>query len=209
VSTHSRAPLLVATRGAGKMRELIPLFAERGIAAESLAEAGFVEDPREAAIEAFETFEENALAKAHWFAVLAPGRAVFAEDSGLAVAALDGRPGVHSKRWAGVALDGATVDTANNAALSAALDGVSDRRARYVCVAVIVERDRVWTARGETEGTIADVPHGANGFGYDPWFRSDELAMTFADASPAEKARVSHRARAVRAVLDAFSRADG
>ncbi|MBI3567432.1 MAG: non-canonical purine NTP pyrophosphatase [Gemmatimonadetes bacterium] len=191
------------------MRELVPLLAEKGIAAESLAEAGFVEDPRESTIEAFDTFEQNALAKARWFSALAPGRAVLAEDSGLTVAALDGRPGVRSKRWANVALEAQALDDANNAALVAALEGVADRRACYVCVAVIVERDRTWSARGETRGTIGLAPHGANGFGYDPWFRSDELGVTFAEATLDEKASVSHRARAVRAVLDAYLRADG
>ena len=205
-ATDAPAPvaLLVATRSAGKMRELQPLLAEAGVTAESLADARLAEEPGEAAIECFDNFERNALAKARWFAARAGHRAVLAEDSGLEVTALGGRPGVRSKRWSGAALDGTALDAANNALLVASLRGVADRSARYVCVAVIVEGARVWTARGETLGSIVDAPRGANGFGYDPHFWSDDLRCTFGEATRDAKARVSHRARAVRTLLAAW-----
>lgn len=212
----ARALLVVATRSAGKMRELVPLLAAAGVAAESLAGAGLAEDPREDDLEVFDSFEENALAKARWFAARAGGRPVLAEDSGLEVTALGGRPGVRSKRWSatrgdrpGATLVGAALDDANNAALVAALVGIADRSARYVCAAVIVDGGRVWTARGETTGTIVAAPSGVHGFGYDSHFWSDDLRCTFGDAPPGAKARVSHRARAMRAVVAAWLVAHG
>lgn len=183
------------------MRELVPLLAEAGVAAESLDDARIAEEPGEAGIECFDSFEQNALAKARWFAARAGHRAVFAEDSGLEVTALGGRPGVRSKRWSGTALQGTALDAANNATLVASLRGVADRSARYVCVAVIVHGARVWTAHGDTLGSIVDVSRGAHGFGYDPYFWSDDLRCTFGEATRDGKAQVSHRARAVRTLL--------
>ena len=81
------------------------------------------------------------------------------------------------------------------------LRGVADRRARYVCVAVCVCEREEWSAAGRVDGRITLTPRGNGGFGYDPWFESEELGVTFAEASVAEKARVSHRARAVVALL--------
>lgn len=197
-----RAPLVLATRSAGKLRELRALCAAAGWTSASLDECGVAEEAAEEGIECFDTFEQNARAKARWFAARLPGRAILAEDSGLEVDALAGRPGVHSKRWAGAAATGAALDAANNAALARALEGAPDRRARYRCVAVLRAGAHEWTADGRVEGAIADAARGSGGFGYDPWFVSDELARTFAEATPEEKARVSHRGRAVRAVLE-------
>lgn len=196
-----RAPLVLATRSAGKLRELRALCAAAGWTSASLEESGVADDPAEEGIECFTTFDENARAKARWFASRLAGRAVLAEDSGLEVDALGGRPGVHSKRWAGSTASGAALDAENNAALARALEGVPDRRARYRCVAVICCGEHEWSADGRVEGVIAAAPRGSGGFGYDPWFVSDELGRTFAEASAEEKARVSHRGRAVRAVL--------
>lgn len=207
-------PLVLATRSAGKIRELTALFAARGLDVETLDALGLEEEAAESAIEVFETFEENAEAKARWFALRAPGRTVFAEDSGLVVDALDGRPGVHSKRWAGATGSGVALDVANNSALARALQGVpaSARTARYVCVAVCVKSGvdggAVWRASGCVEGRIALAPSGSGGFGYDPWFFSDELGKTFGDASSAEKASVSHRARAVSLLVAQMLRED-
>lgn len=199
-------PIVIATRSAGKLRELAAMFAAEGAAIEDLAAAGLgEEDPAEDGLEAFATFEENARAKARWFAARLPGRIVVADDSGLEVAALGGQPGVRSKRWAGSAAAGAALDAENNAALLRVLEGVEDRTARYVCAVVAVERARDGVreavARGECRGRITRAARGTHGFGYDPYFESDELGITFGEASREAKALVSHRGRAFRAVL--------
>lgn len=196
------SPLVLATRSAGKIRELRALCASYGIGVATLEELGIAESAKEDALEVFDTFEENARAKARYFAALLPGRWVLAEDSGLVVDALGGAPGVRSKRWTGSTATGAALDAENNAAVQRALEGVEDRRARYVCVAVLVRGDAEWLGEGRVEGRITTAPRGANGFGYDPYFESAELGCTFAEATPAAKATVSHRARAVRGLLE-------
>ncbi|MDQ8165099.1 MAG: non-canonical purine NTP pyrophosphatase [Gemmatimonadota bacterium] len=212
----SRFQVALATRSAGKIRELIPMLSAAHLSPVTLETLGVAESPAEGAVEAFETFEDNALAKARYFASLLPGLAVLADDSGLAVDALHGAPGVRSKRWSASGLTGQANDDANNAKLLAALaDPALARTARYVCVAAIVWTADEWAedapqelhARGETVGRIAYAPRGVNGFGYDPYFESDELAMTFGEATTAAKERISHRGRAVRAALDAYTRA--
>ncbi|MEP6692588.1 MAG: non-canonical purine NTP pyrophosphatase [Gemmatimonadaceae bacterium] len=197
----SSSPLVLATRSAGKLRELRPLFAAAGIEAIDLRDAGIVESPAEDAIECHDTFEENARAKARYFH-RRTGLRVVADDSGLEVLALGGRPGVRSKRWSGRAeLSGAALDAANNALLVTSLVGVPDRRARYVCVAAYADNARVFSARGEVEGEMLDVPRGTEGFGYDQYFRSRELGVTFGEASIVAKEVVSHRGRAFRELL--------
>lgn len=195
--------MVLATRSAGKVRELRALCAAAGIVAEDLTSVGLAAEPAEDAIEVHDTFEENARAKGRWFAARLPGRVVLAEDSGLELDALGGAPGVQSKRWAGLAasLSGAALDRANNEALMRALRGESDRRARYRCVAVLLDGTREFVAQGTCEGRMVEAPRGGGGFGYDPWFHSEELGMTFAEASDEAKARVSHRGRAVRSLL--------
>jgi XTP/dITP diphosphohydrolase len=200
----SERPWVVATRSAGKLRELRPLFADAGITVLDLREAGIAESPEEEAIECFDTFEENALAKARWFAERAGGLPVVADDSGLAVAALAGAPGVRSKRWsARPELAGAALDAANNALLLDRLRGVHDRRAKFVCAAAWRDGAREVVVRGEVSGVILHEgeARGAHGFGYDPLFLADELGMTLAEATVAEKQRVSHRGRAFAALL--------
>lgn len=203
-------PLVLATRSSGKIRELRALCAALGYVTDTLEELGIEEAPEEDGIERFETFSENAEAKARHFAALLPGRVVLAEDSGLEVDALGGAPGVHSKRWTGSRATGAQLDAENNAALLAALlaalagvDTRDARAARYRCVAVCVSGTDRWYGEGSVEGAITREARGAGGFGYDPHFESDELGKTFAEALPEEKSRVSHRARALQAVLDA------
>jgi XTP/dITP diphosphohydrolase len=194
--------VLLATRSAGKLRELRPMFAERGIAVVDLDAAGLIETDAEDEIEAFESFEENALAKARYFHRLS-GLPTVADDSGIAVAALGGAPGVRSKRWgARPGLSGQQLDDANNALLLERLRDASDRSARYVAVAAYVDGAKHVIKRGEVAGRIVtDGPRGSNGFGYDPFFFSDELQKTFGEASREEKERVSHRARAIVALL--------
>jgi XTP/dITP diphosphohydrolase len=197
----SAAVLLLATRSSGKLRELQPLFAEAGFPVMNLAEAGIPESHAEDTLESASTFEENALAKArHFFRV--SGWPTVADDSGLEVAALGGAPGVHSKRWSGRAtVDGQALDDANNALLLEKLAGTEDRRARYVCVASFCDGRSEFVERGEATGRIAKVARGSGGFGYDPYFESDELGRTFGEVSLAEKARVSHRGRAFAKLL--------
>jgi XTP/dITP diphosphohydrolase len=205
VSSASDSPAslvaLVATRSAGKLRELRPLFASHGIEVVDLAEAGIMESPDEDSLEAFTTFEENAHAKARYF-FERTGQPTFADDSGLEVAALGGAPGVLSKRWSGrTDLGGQALDDENNRLLLERLRGARDRSARYVCAAAFVASGREIICRGETAGQIAEVASGGHGFGYDPYFVSVELGRTFGDATRAEKERVSHRGRAFRALL--------
>lgn len=200
VSSERRAALL-ATRSAGKLRELLPLFAAHGIDVIDLSAAGVLESAAEDALEVFSTFEENALAKARYFHALT-GRAAFADDSGLEVDALGGAPGVLSKRWSGrTDLTGQALDDENNRLLLERLVGASTRAARYVCAAAFVDGDRELVSRGETVGRIIDAARGERGFGYDPYFLSSELQRTFGDATREEKERVSHRGRAFRALL--------
>lgn len=202
--TAAREPILLATRSAGKLHELEPLFTAAGFSVRSLGDTAIDESADEDAIEAFDTFEENALAKARYFHV-SYGGPVVADDSGLVVEALGGAPGVRSKRWSGRGdLTGQALDDANNARLLESLRGISDRRARYVCAAAYVDGDRELVRVGETWGVIVDTARGAQGFGYDPFFLSGELGVTFGEASREAKEAVSHRGRAFRELLDAL-----
>lgn len=181
------------------------MFAARGFEVLDLTEAGIVEDPAEDALEVYESFEENALAKGRYFFGLS-GVPVVADDSGIEVAALGGQPGVRSKRWSERPdLSGQALDDENNRLLLSRLAGAADRRARYVCAAAFVSAAGEVVRRGEVTGRITVDPRGVNGFGYDPYFESDELGCTFGEASMAEKARVSHRARAFSALIGAIA----
>lgn len=208
MTAAGRRRLLVATRSAGKLRELVPLFAAAGWDAITLSDAGVPASPEEDGLEVHATFEHNALAKARWFHART-GLPTVADDSGLAVEALGGAPGVRSKRWAErPELEGAALDAANNALLLERLAGVEGRRARYVCAAAFVDGEREVVRLGECAGRILSAPSGgANGFGYDPLFLSDELGASFADVSREAKGQVSHRARAFRALLAALATA--
>jgi XTP/dITP diphosphohydrolase len=197
-------PIVLATRSHGKLRELRALLAESGLEVVDLHALSAAPLPEEDALEVYETFEENALAKARYFARRV-GAAVLADDSGLSVDALGGAPGVRSKRWSGRGdLTGQALDEANNARLLDALRDVAPevRTARYVCAAAYVADGRELVARGEVSGRIVEPARGTGGFGYDPYFESDELGVTFGEATLAEKAGVSHRARAFRKLLE-------
>jgi len=198
--------VLVATRNAGKLHELRPLLAEAGFEAIDLASAGIPETAAEAELEAHDSFEANALAKARYFAGLARGLPVLADDSGLSVRGLAGAPGVHSKRWSGrPELVGRALDQANNETLLRALSGLADDRASYVCAAAWVGDGHELVRTGEVHGRVVASGRGAEGFGYDPHFWSEELGQTFGESTREAKARVSHRARAVRALLEALA----
>lgn len=202
--------VLIATRNDGKVRELRPVFAHVGLQLETLQEAHVVETPHEDTLEMFDTFEANALSKARWFAQLSADRVVFADDSGLEVDALGGAPGVCSKRWSGRSdLSGRALDEANNAFLQQSLEsavaaGRSSRTARYVCAAACVWPDGELVVRAQAHGRLLNAARGDGGFGYDPYFYSDELEATFAEVSATTKARESHRGRAFRALLGAL-----
>jgi XTP/dITP diphosphohydrolase len=101
-------------------------------------------------------------------------------------------------------LHGQVLDDANNATMLAALHGIPDRRARYVCVAAFVDGGRELLRRGETSGRMTMEARGMGGFGYDPYFLSDELGITFGEADRVEKERISHRGRAFRALVAAL-----
>ena len=201
--------IVIATRSEGKLRELRPMLSGAGLAAVDLGELEIHESPEEDGLETFDTFEENALAKARYFARRS-GLATIADDSGLEVLALNGRPGVRSKRYCGRDdLRGRALDDANNAKLLSELAAHEDRRARYVCVAAFIGIDGAeLVQRGETGGIIVPEPRGSGGFGYDPYFLSDELGRTFGEAEVSEKERVSHRGRAFAALLGAIAKVD-
>ena len=196
-------PVVLASSNAGKLRELAAVLAPLDL--ELLAQGSLgIQPPAETGT----TFRDNALLKARHAAQRARLPAL-ADDSGLEVDALGGRPGVWSARFAG---EGAS--DADNLALLlqqlAALPGQA-RSARYQCVIVFVRHaeDPVpLIARGTWEGSIAAVPRGSGGFGYDPAFVPAGLRHTAAELSAADKNLVSHRGQAVRALI-AMLRAPG
>lgn len=198
--------LLVATRSAHKLAEIREILAEvPGVEPVGLDDVGVEPSPAEDDLEPFDTFEANAESKARYYHGLT-GLPTAADDSGLAVDALDGRPGVHSKRFAPGDSDGLARDRANNRHLVDLLTGVpeADRTARYVCAVAFVESDEAPTrwVRGECEGRILTEERGEGGFGYDPLFFVPDLDRTFAEAPAAEKHARSHRGRAFRALAE-------
>jgi len=199
---------IIATRNSGKLIELQPILAARGIEAIGLDEAGVAISGAEDALEIFDTFEANATAKAEYFARLCM-LPCLADDSGLQVDALDGAPGVRSRRFAadrGCVVSERTDETVSNNEVLVAACWDSGRappwRARFVCAAAWSDGSQTHVAVGSSDGAILPEPKGSDGFGYDPFFLSDDLGVTFAVASQQEKAAVSHRARAVAALLD-------
>lgn len=196
--------LLVATRSEGKQREVRAVLEAAGHEVLFPDEAGIRERPEEEALETAETFAGNALRKAEYFARRS-GLPTVADDSGLEVLSLGGDPGVRSKRWAGIEGSPADVDAANNRELVRRLAGAPDRRrtARYRCVLAYLPSPGAVPElfEGACSGRILAEPRGSGGFGYDPYFWSDDLAKTFGEATPAEKNAVSHRARALAALV--------
>jgi XTP/dITP diphosphohydrolase len=198
--------LLVATRSDGKQREIRQLMADASWSVVFPDERGLYHSPEEEGIETAGNFEGNARRKAEYFARLAR-MPTLAEDSGLEVLALGGAPGVNSRRFAyPLHPDPKAQDAANNAELLRRLSGAPDerRRARYRCAVVYLDRwDGVPRSfEGTCQGRVLAAPAGTGGFGYDPIFFSDELGKSFGEATPEEKAGVSHRGRAFRAFLE-------
>ena len=187
--------LLLATRNAGKVREMRELLDGLGVQIETLAAHPEVDEVEETG----ESFEENARIKAV-HAARASGLWSVGEDSGLCVDALGGAPGVHSARYSGVHGD----DEANNARLLRELEGKSERSARYVCVLCLARPDGevLVTTRGVCEGEIAVVPRGSGGFGYDPLFVPERIpGVTMAELRPEQKNLISHRGQGLHAFL--------
>jgi XTP/dITP diphosphohydrolase len=145
-----------------------------------------------------ETFAENALLKARAAAAVATrGEIALGEDSGIAVVALDGAPGIRSARFAG------PDDAGRRRALLARMQGVDDRRAAYVCVlAAVLPDGREVVVEGRLEGRLADGERGSSGFGYDPIFVPEGEQQTVAELGQARKDEISHRARAAAALAD-------
>ena len=186
--------LYCATGNAGKLREFRQAAGSAPVSIELLPD--FKNLPY--CVEDGATFEANAIIKALHYARFADGRMIFADDSGLEVDALDGAPGVLSARYCGRHGD----DEANNRLLLQNLRGVSDRKARFVCVIALAQGERVLGVyRGAVEGLILDAPRGSGGFGYDPLFYYPPFDRTFGEAGAEEKFAVSHRGQAMRAML--------
>lgn len=191
--------LVVATRNAGKLREIRHLLEGAGIAVLGLD--AFPEVPE--IEEDGDTFAANATKKAETVARLT-GCPCLADDSGLAVEALDGEPGVHSARYAGTQGD----DAANNARLLRALAGVPDnrRRAAFRCVMALARPGRPTAYfEGRVDGTILRAPRGDGGFGYDPLFLVAGGELTMAELPLDQKNRISHRGQALRQVVATLS----
>jgi len=185
--------LYCATTNPGKLREFQMALA--GVfQAESLP--GLKSIP--ACQETGATFEENAIQKAFYYSKYSDGY-LFVDDSGLAVDALGGAPGVYSARFAGPH----ATDDDNTRLLLERMRGVPDRTARFVCVVALAQSGSLLhTFRGEVEGRVTDAPLGTNGFGYDPIFFYAPFGCTFGQAPLDRKMEVSHRSRALRAMSE-------
>jgi XTP/dITP diphosphohydrolase len=191
--TKTLQSLVLATTNLGKLADFRLLFAPTGIAITLPGDHGVSLDVEETG----DTFEANALLKARAYAQ-AIGTAVLADDSGLSVHALEGRPGIFSARYAGPACD----DRANNRKLIEDLRGVEDRRAEFVCALALVLPDgSEIVTHGRCAGTILDEERGSQGFGYDAVFYRDDLGQTFGESTPEKKNSRSHRSAAVRAMI--------
>lgn len=199
--------LLAATRSSGKQKEVRRLLEAHGHQVVFPDDCGLYERGEEEDLESGDSFEANARRKAEYFARLS-GLPTVADDSGLEVLSLGGAPGVRSKRWAGATGTSAQIDAANNEELLRRLRGAPEgkRRARYRCVLVLIR----WVNtvpevfEGACGGRILDAARGSGGFGYDPYFWSDDLGKSFGEATAEEKDSVSHRGRALARLIEAL-----
>lgn len=190
--------LVVATTNAGKLAELRQLLAGLPLVVKSLGDFADLGEAEETG----ETFADNARQKALYYGGGSPGQWVLADDSGLEVDALEGRPGIHSARFAGVTGPGR--DEANNRKLLELLGSVpaEERTARFRCSLCLADGEEVLLeVDGEVEGVIIAEGRGNNGFGYDPIFFMPEKGKTAAELPPEEKNVVSHRGRALAKLL--------
>jgi XTP/dITP diphosphohydrolase len=184
-----RTILIVATRNRGKSREIQEFLKDCPVEIRDLNDFGPIPEVKEDG----STFEENAYKKASFTAKIL-GFPALADDSGLEVNGLNGAPGVHSARYAG---PNAT-DSENNAKLLESLSGRTERTARFCCVlSLAVPSGPALTYEATCEGTILEAPRGDQGFGYDPLFYYPPMSKTFGEMSLDEKARVSHRGKAL------------
>ncbi|MBR7120738.1 MAG: RdgB/HAM1 family non-canonical purine NTP pyrophosphatase [Lentisphaeria bacterium] len=179
------AYIVAATGNKHKLEEYAQLLADQNIQLKSLNDYPNYPEPEENGSSFKENAEIKALAASKYCDVPA-----FADDSGLEVEALDGRPGIHSSRYA-------ATDAERIAKLLKELEGKENRRARFVCViAIAANGEVIETFEGEVTGTILEAPRGENGFGYDPVFQPDGFDKSFAELTQEEKNRISHRANA-------------
>ncbi len=191
--------IMLATHNRGKLREFRALMESSGWQVVGLAEAGIKEDVEETGA----SFKENAQLKARGYSVHTD-LPVLADDSGLEVFSLGGKPGVESARYAG---PGASDEDRIRKLLSELERTGGARTARFVCSLALAQMGAIlFEAEGECRGEIALEPAGSNGFGYDPVFFVPELGCTYAQLDPAQKNRHSHRARAVEALLEKLGR---
>lgn len=188
--------IVLASHNQHKVQEFGQIFKDKKIC--SLKDIGFFEEIEENG----QTFEENAKIKARTVKKFLEDKgisyAVMADDSGLCVEALGGKPGIYSARYAGT---GKSEDNINK--LLSEMQGKKNRKAFFQCTIVFLEPDdEEIVVSGKSYGKILDKKEGENGFGYDPIFYSDELKKSFAIASSEEKNRVSHRAKAIEKLLE-------
>jgi XTP/dITP diphosphohydrolase len=194
-----RQLLVLATRNAGKTREIREFLGDLPVEIKNLDDFGLIPPVEEDGT----TFDENAYKKASFTAKIL-GLPALADDSGLEVEALGGAPGVHSARYAGPH----ATDAENNAKLLRKMEGETNRAAVFVCViSLAVPSGAALTYEARCEGLIAEAPGGNKGFGYDPLFYYPPLNRTFAQLSAEEKNRVSHRGKAVAELKEEFEKA--
>lgn len=188
--------LLIATRNAGKIREIEELLTGAPIKIRTLREFDKIVEPEETGV----TFAENAVLKAEYYAQ-ETGIAALADDSGLEVVALGGAPGVYSARYAG----GEATDDERIAKLLSEMQEANNknRQAQFVCAMAIVNIDGVTECltEGVCKGQIAGLPKGSNGFGYDPVFIPEGFSATFGELSQEIKQKISHRALAISKIV--------
>ena len=192
--------IFLASGNVNKLNELRDALEASNLVFEivSADEIGGMPDVEESGI----TFEENALLKANALRMQGPAEALYlADDSGLEVDFLDGKPGVISARYAGEPCD----DKANNDKLLREMEGAAERKCRFRCVLALVGNGIKVTFSGSCEGLLLMERRGAGGFGYDPLFLPEESNKTFAEIYKEEKALISHRARALAKLVDYLS----
>ena len=186
--------IILATKNAGKVREMAEILSPYGINVISQKDAGIDVEVEETGL----TFEENAEIKARAVAMLCDCP-ILADDSGLCIDALGGKPGVYSARYGGEALP----YPEKIRSILKELDGVQDRSARFECAMVLIMPDgQKISALGEVRGSILCESQGTGGFGYDSIFYSCELGKSFGEASEEEKNSISHRGRALKKLCD-------
>jgi XTP/dITP diphosphohydrolase len=198
--------LYLASTNAGKLREFQEAGRHFAVELEPLPGLQSIPAPAEDGL----TFEENARIKAEYYSRFVPEGAVLAEDSGLAVEALQGAPGVYSARYAAMLKHGKTSrtnssDTANNAALIAQLERLPEEKhaGKYICVIALAKHGKILgTFKGEVAGELRTIPRGTGGFGYDPLFYFPALDKAFAELSLEEKRWHSHRGNAFRKFIE-------